>query len=56
VREINTTSLQYSASRGATTTMSAADVAVGMMDGAYFTSRNELLTFFNTLLTSTLQN
>eukprot|EP00574_Skeletonema_japonicum_P000808 CAMPEP_0201738662 /NCGR_PEP_ID=MMETSP0593-20130828/45373_1 /ASSEMBLY_ACC=CAM_ASM_000672 /TAXON_ID=267983 /ORGANISM="Skeletonema japonicum, Strain CCMP2506" /LENGTH=651 /DNA_ID=CAMNT_0048232889 /DNA_START=60 /DNA_END=2015 /DNA_ORIENTATION=- len=30
--------------------MSAADVAVGMMDGAYFTSRNELLTFFNTLL------
>ncbi|KAL7496711.1 hypothetical protein ACHAWT_007267 [Skeletonema menzelii] len=30
--------------------MSAADVAVGMMDGAYFTSRNELLTFFNSLL------
>jgi len=30
--------------------MSHADAAIGMMDGAYFTSRNELLTFFNTLL------
>ena len=28
--------------------MSAADIAVGMMDSAYFTSRNELLQFFNT--------
>ncbi|KAL9180672.1 LOW QUALITY PROTEIN: hypothetical protein ACHAXT_011125 [Thalassiosira profunda] len=30
--------------------MSATDAAIGMMDGAYFTSRNELLTFLNTLL------
>ncbi|KAL3811249.1 hypothetical protein ACHAXA_003918 [Cyclostephanos tholiformis] len=28
----------------------ATDAAIGMMDGAYFTSRNEILTFLNTLL------
>jgi len=28
----------------------SADIAVGIMDGAYFTSRSELLNFFNTLL------
>jgi len=28
----------------------ATDAAIGMMDGAYFTSKNEILTFFNNLL------
>lgn len=28
----------------------ATDAAIGMMDGAYFTSRNEILSFLNTLL------
>ena len=28
----------------------ATDLAIGMMDGAYFTSRNEILSFINTLL------
>jgi len=30
--------------------MNATDAAIGMMDGAYFTSRNEILSFLNTLL------
>jgi len=30
--------------------MSATDAAIGMMDGAYFVSRNEILSFFNNLL------
>jgi RP/EB family microtubule-associated protein len=28
----------------------ATDAAIGMMDGAYFTSRNDILSFLNTLL------